>query len=165
MKRTICFLLSLLLLLIFCGCKKEVAQDEDSISFYYPLAELSYQAGSSAIAAEPRQNEQWGSWAQVLNIYLKGPLASTFYSPFPAGLQVTETRMENGTLHITVSQQLADLTGLPLTIACGSMAMTCLELTGAETVIIRAENGLLDGQKSITMDKNTLLLLDLAEGE
>lgn len=165
MKRIICLVLCLILLSVCCGCKKEAAQNEDAIAFYYPQTQLSYHDGSAAITAESRQLEHWDSWAKVLDIYLAGPEASGFYSPFPAGLQIVKTVMENGTVYVTVSQELTTLTGLRLTIACSCLAMTCLELTGAEAVVISATDGLLDGQKSITMNKNNLLLLDTAQEE
>lgn len=165
MKRIICLFVCLSLLLPCCGCKKVTEQSEEGICFYYLRTQLSYQTDRPAIEGEKRQIQQLDSWAQVLDVYLAGPESEDLVSPFPAGLRVLKTVMENGTVHISVSKNLADLTGLELTIACACLAMTCLELTGAETVVISPEEGLLDGQKSITMDKNTLLLIDMAEGE
>ena len=75
------------------------------------------------------------------------------------------TAMDQNTLYVTVSKELAQLSGLELTLACSCLSMTCMELTGAENIVISAENSLLDGQKSITMNKDTLLLIDKAEGE
>ena len=165
MKRIICMVLCLMLLAACVGCQKEGQPGGNSIAFYYPNAQLSYQASSAAITPEYRTFHQWENWAQVLNIYLGGPETMGYDTPFPAGLRVVKTVMENDTVYVTVSQELTSLTGLELTIACSCLAMTTLELTGAKTVVLRATDGLLGGQKSMTMDKNTLLLLDTAQEE
>lgn len=165
MKQRIALSLCLLLLFSCMGCRQDPGADVDSAHFYYPRAQLSFDSGSSAFEAEYRHMDQWSSWAQVLNIYLAGPTSNQLRSPFPAGIKVINTTMENGTVTINVSRELAQLSGLELTIACGCLTLTCLELTGAETIIIRADGALLDGQKSIRMNKNTLMLLDITEGE
>ena len=67
---------------------------------------------------------------------------------------------ENGTVYVTLSPEITLLTGVDLTMACGCLTLTILSLTEAQQVQIRSVSGLLDGQRSITMDKNTLLLLD-----
>lgn len=166
MKRSFCCLLCCACLLLCIGCGKNSADSETGTAFFYPQAQLSYQPGSAAIGSELRSLENHGTWAQVLNIYFAGPQSEHLSSPFPAGLETRKTTIENGTLYITVSAHLAQLTGLELTMACSCLTLTCLELTGADTVVISAEDSLLDGQKTITMDKNTLLLLDsVLEGD
>lgn len=160
MRRAICLLLCCVSLLLCFGCTEKSPEPQDGIVFYYPQAQLSFQPGSTIIGTETRALTDQETWAQVLSIYFLGPDAEHLLSPFPAGLAVIKTSMENKTVYITVSDHLAELTGLELTMACSCLSLTALALTGAETVVINAEDALLDGQKSITMDKNTLLLLD-----
>ena len=159
MKKLFAMILSVFLLMGICGCQKETPQPE-GIAFYYCVSELSFGIHDSAIEAEYRQGIRKDNWAGVLNVYLKGPESGDLRSPFPAGLKTVSTAMEQSTAYITVTEELGSLSGLELTLACASLAMTCLELTGAETVVISADGALLDGQKSITLDANTLLLLD-----
>lgn len=159
MKKLFVIILSVLLLVGICGCEKETPQPE-GIAFYYCVSELSFGIYDSTIAAEYRQGIAKDNWAAILDVYLQGPKAEGLRSPFPVGLKTVATTMEQNTAYITVTEELASLSGLELTLACASLAMTCLELTGAETIVISADGALLDGQKSITMDANTLLLLD-----
>ena len=164
MKRLMGFLLCLLLVLGCTGCK-DAPEGNPPLNFYYRTASLSFSAGSTSIKKEARDVPEQDSWAQVLNIYLAGPEDSSLRSPFPANLQTVKTTMENKTVYITVTRELAALTGLDLTLACSCLALTCLELTGAQTVVISAEGELLFGQKSITMTKDTLLISNTAGGE
>lgn len=159
MKKLIAIVISLLLLPGICGCQKQEQQPE-GIAFYYCVTELSFGIQDKAIEAEYRQGITKDHWANVLDLYLRGPETAGLRSPFPAGLKTVATSMEQNTAYITVTEELASLSGLELTLACASLAMTCLELTGAETIVISADGALLDGQKSITIDANTLLLLD-----
>ena len=46
--------------------------------------------------------------------------------------------------------------------ACGCITMTCLTLTDATQVTIEANESLLDGHKSITMGRDSLILSDHA---
>ena len=161
-----CIMLAIVLLLsCVWGCQQETTEPA-GIAFYYCVTDLTFGAQDSVITAEYRQNIPQDNWAQVLDLYLQGPTSDTLRSPFPAGLKTLKTTMENTTMYVTFSEKLASLSGLELTLACSCICMTCMALSGAETVVISAEDALLDGQKSITMDANTLLLLDIMpEGE
>jgi hypothetical protein len=165
MKRIFVFLLCVVLIFTMLGCNKQSKNTQTGNAFYYPLASIPFGKGSSAIAAEYRSTEGPNVWMHILNDYFAGPHSEKYKNPFPAGLQAQMTAMEKNTLYVTVSKELAQLSGLELTIACSCLSMTCMELTGAENIVISAENSLLDGQKSITMNKDTLLLIDKAEGE
>ena len=165
MKRAICLLLCCLSLLLCFGCAEKEPEVQEGLRFYYPAAQLSYHPGSSAIDSESRILDEQADLAQILNIYFLGPEAEHLLSPFPAGLRIVKTAIEDKTVYITVSDHLTELSGLELTMVCGCLTLTTLELTGAETVVINAKDALLDGQKSITMDKNTLLLTDIWQEE
>jgi len=49
---------------------------------------------------------------------------------------------------------------LDLTIACACLTATVCDMTGVQSVTIQTENRLLDGNKSITMTWENILLLD-----
>ena len=134
-----------------------------SVVFYYCAATPSYDTIATVTATESRANIPVdASLEDILRIYIMGPEAEDLRSPFPAGLQLIRAYQEEGTVFVTLSEEMADLTNLDLTIACGCITLTCLELTDAQHVTIEAENALLGGQKSITMDQNSLLLKDQA---
>ena len=165
MKRIFCFLLCCVMLGIMLGCNQQEDEVHNGNAFYYPLAQLSYDTNSSAITAEYRSVEGSNSWTDILNVYFSGPQSEKHTNPFPAGLQVKKADMEGSTLHVTLSKEMAQLTGLELMMACSCLSLTSMALSGAENIVIRAEDSLLDGQKSITLNKDTLLLIDKAEGE
>ncbi len=165
MKKAICLFLCCISLLLCFGCTEEALEIQEGLCLYYPAAQLSYQPGSRAIGSESRTLDEHADLAQILNIYFRGPEAEYLLPAFPVGLRIVKTTTEDKTVYITVSSHMAELSGLELTMACACLTLTTLELTGAETVVINAEDALLDGQKSITMDKNTLLLTDIWQEE
>lgn len=163
MKNVLCFFL-ILALLFAAGCSN--GEKPEGTPFYYCVVNPSYSQGSTAINEEYRSEVPRDSLMATLEVYLRGPESSDLVSPFPDGLQVLSVSQEGDILLLTVSMELTTLSGLDLTMACGCLTLTCLALTDAEQVQISSIYGLLDGQRTITMDENTLLLLDAAvEGE
>ncbi len=164
MKQILASILALALLLCLIGCRKEPQQA--GIPFYYCAAQPSYSTGSTAISPEYRRGVPQDSLFLALEVYLGGPASEELRSPFPEGLTLAAATQQGSTVYLTLSRELADLTDLELTIACGCLSLTAMALTQAERVEISAVSGLLNGQRSIVMDKNTLLLQDVAgEGE
>lgn len=162
MRKTIAFLICLLLL---CGCEK-TQELQTPVTFYYPSNEVSYDIGCSFIEQEIREGAQMGSAENIMHVYLAGPENDQLCSPFPAGLQLLGMRKDGQTVYLTFNQTLASLSNLDLTLACSCITLTCLDLTGAQQVCIDAENSLLAGQKSIKMDRSSLLLTDFSfQGE
>ena len=165
MKKWICCLLTALFVVSFSGCQKE-APAQEGPAFYYCATDVSFSMGSKTILPECRSDAQSGTLESLLSLYLDGPTSEQLRSPFPNGLRVTDAYAENETLYIQLNDTFADLTGLELTMACSCLCLTGLAISDANTVVISAENSLLDGQKSITMNVDTLLLLDtVLEGE
>lgn len=164
MKRLISWMLILVFLFGLIGCGEQT-QEPQGIAFYYCLAEPDYNAGNAALTAEYRTGVAQEELSQALELYLKGPLSSEFQSPFPQDLRLVVVYQDNSTVYLTFSGELATLTGLDLTIACSCLTLTTLAITGAEQVEIRTVAGLLDGQRAIRMNKNTLLLLDTVQEE
>lgn len=165
MKQYFVLFLACFMMLVFTGCHTNTPVEEGP-AFYYCAADLNYDMQSKAILSEHRTDAQNGSLEETLTLYLAGPQSETLRSPFPAGLTLVQAHRGYTDLSITLSDELAALSGLELTIVCCCLTLTGMELTGAEQVVISAENALLNGQKSITMDRNSLLLLDtVLEGD
>ena len=165
MKKWIAAVLSLLCLAGLAGCQKEEPAAPGT-AFYYCAADMAYGMDAAAIQAEYRQVDAQEPLPELLEYYLAGPASAALRSPFPAALRLLDASVEGSTVYITVTDALAALSGLELTLACSCISLTCMELTGAEAVVISAQDALLAGQKSITMDKNSILLLDtVSEGE
>jgi len=155
MKKTISILL---VLLLFAGCVPENVPGE--VTFFYPRLDYTYNTSDSVIASEERDSEGYISTVYLLGIYLAGPLEETLTNPFPKGLEVLSAYTDSHTVYITVSDQMATLSGASLILACACLGKTGIGLTGTETAVIRCESLLLDGKSSITVSGDTILYTD-----
>jgi hypothetical protein len=81
-------------------------------------------------------------------------------NPFPAELELLDLNIDSKVLYITVTDQLAELSGLPLTIACACLANTAMEIAPVFKVVIQCKTQLLDGKKSLTFAANTAIFND-----
>lgn len=165
MKQWIAALLIMICVFSLTSCQKE-APPPQGPAFYYCAKQIQYSMDSVTIQAEYRQNAASDSLQQMLVKYFAGPSSEELRSPFPTGMKLVEVIQDGDTVYLTVSDALSTISGLELTLACGCISMTCMDFTGAQKVVISVCDGLLGGQKSITMEANTLLLLDtVLEGE
>ena len=97
---------------------------------------------------------------ELLTLYLKGPNSDRLVSPFPTGCRLVECTVKNEKVTIVLSNELANLTGYDLTLACACLTLTASSLYPECAVQIRAESELLDGMTDITMTSEDLLLID-----
>ena len=165
MKRFVILLLLAVNIFYLSGCQKEAPTPQGS-AFYYCATDISFGMDNTTILAEYRQSPAQDTLQQMLTKYFAGPSSADLRSPFPVGLKLVAVEQDGQTVYITVSDALASLSGLDLTLACACITLTCLDFTGADQVMIYAQDALLDGQKTITMDRKTLLLLDtVLDGE
>ncbi len=156
--------LLLVISLVLCGCSSS-RTEEETVAFYYPVLEMDYSIGASYLQAEIRSKAVTGYvLTDILNLYLQGPLDRYIYSmPFQHNTKVHALAIENGVMQLTLTRGFATYTGLQLTIACACIAKTAMELTGVDSVRIKAYQSTLDGAQYIEMDRNSLLLIENAE--
>ena len=167
MKRLTAFLLLFLMLFSLCACSQE-KEIVYPVTYHYlrsplPGDEISHGAADSVIATDVRDgNGYQNDYTYLLDIYLLGPLDRNCRSPFPVGTNLKNLSLENGAATILLSDDFAELSGIDLTLACSCLTLTVMDMTGVESVTIRAEDSLLDGKESITMDASMLILVDHA---
>lgn len=150
---------ALLCFLFLFGCTGPFGQTTPR--FYYLKNDIEFSGATSVIASESNGGiDTSGPLLTVLEEYLKGPNDGSLHSPFPEGIQIYTAEQREETVILEFNAVLADLTGMDLTLACACASMTCLELTDAQNVSIRARGATLDGATQITMDADSLLLLD-----
>lgn len=151
---------ALLLLCTLCGCSGPFLKS-DATEFYYLRGEISYAGSTGVIASEtqdiPDTNEPI---IQILKDYLAGPDDNDLISPFPEGIEIINVTLAEGSLLLEFNDRLSELSGMDLTLACACITKTCLGLTDATSVTIRAEGAALDGAAQITMTADSLVLLD-----
>ena len=160
MKHLICLLLAVACLLLP-GCQSPEPEFTNPVTFYYPKNDVSYFSTEGVIFRETREaGSNREDIGQLLAMYLSGPEDSDLKKPFSRIVSLKKFEIMDGTAHVVLSDAASRSTGLELTIACACLTATVCELTGVETVVIRAENQLLDGNKAITMNRKDILLLD-----
>ena len=81
-------------------------------------------------------------------------------SPFPAHLRVTRYATTGSTAILTLSTELSYLNGIDLTLACVCIANTLFDLTELSRVQIFAADAQLEGQSSITLERDDVYLID-----
>lgn len=162
MKRVLCLFLAATLCFCFFGCKPETGKTKDPVNFYYRRSKLTYDSEDSVIA--PMEAEAAGHRddpAYLLNQYFSGPEGETFDQTFPTGTALLELVLSEARAEVILSPQFAQLSDIDLTVACGCIAKTVMELTGVSSVKIIAEGEALDGSPYITMDADNMLLQDI----
>lgn len=162
MKRAVCLLLALLLFVCFCGCgSSESSEISESVEFFYPRKSDSFLYGteSGALGCEVRDAAgRTGDLSYLLSLYLRGPQDTALRSPFPAGCKLVDAHTDGETLCVVLSGEFTAAENMELTLACASLARTCLGLTDAQHVRIEAMSE--SKTISITLDSNSLLLAD-----
>lgn len=145
-------------ILILCtfllGCSTNSAKKP--AAFYYPPHDYVLTQDGSILDSEVRETIQEPNMASVLNLYMRGPQNPRFLNPFPADCTVVSLRHYGDTLELVLSNELAQLTGIDLPLACACLAKTSMELTGAQTVKIRTHSSLLAGGKEMVFTPDTL---------
>lgn len=159
------FICILVICFILCGCGQQKEKIQKPVSFYYPVSTVAFNTATGVIDQEIRESAGFTSTDELLCAYLKGPNSQHLSCPFPANTEIVSVKKLNSTCNVVLSEQFAELTGLDLTIACHSLGMTVMALTGASNVEIRANNAELDGQKYITVSRDNFLLIDNSTGE
>lgn len=158
MKRFLCFLLVLLFLFPVSGCKNNTI--EKPFNFYYLRKNYTYGSDDGVISAEIVDATDFFNLARMLAVYFRGPNDQNLVSPFPAGTYLLNTEKNGDLLTITLSDNFATLTGISLSIACCAIAKTVSEYTDVEAVEIQTVFSLLDGEKSIRVDIDGIVLQD-----
>ena len=163
MKKILSLLLCIFLLLGFTGCHNN--SSAITLNFYYPLENYGYDTVEEkfhprSVDVEIREDIQYISARQVLGEYLKGPVDPALMNPFPLELELLDLSIDSKVLYITLSDQLADLSGVPLTIACSCLAKTAMTIASVSKVEIKCQTQLLDGKKALTFSADTAIFDD-----
>lgn len=150
MKRLTAMLL--LLSMLLCGCADRL---KEPVTFYY-IREAYETDMSDLIGSELREaSGHRDDLSYLMALYLMGPADEELRSPLPAGTRIHFAELQNNTVILQLSDLPESMTDVQFTLACGCLTLTCLEITDAESVTI------MSGDRSVTLDKDTLLLQDL----
>ncbi len=161
MKRLTCFLLALLCIPFFWGCEQNQDVPENAIVFYYRRIDSSYGTSGSTIAKEYRDSSelQDGIYG-ILTTYLKGPEAEQLHRTFPAGIRLISVNIHDDTADIVLGGTYGALTGLNQAIACACLTLTTCELIGVKQVQIRRESQSPAGANTVILRPENIILND-----
>lgn len=161
MKKIISFLLVIALLLTFAGCAGNREKILSPVSMYYLRNEFTYGSADSVITPEVRDGDPYNNDAKtILSAYLLGPKSDDLRSPFPKNTRLLQLTMNDNTAQLVLTNTFASLNGIQLTLACVCLAQTVMSLTGVASVQISADSELLGGNKSITIDSDSINLTE-----
>ncbi len=166
MKRMLCLFLMLSLALCLFGCFGREKKPEEPVKFFYPRTVAAYGSTDGVIAWELREAAgHREDYLYLLEQYFTGPQSQSLTRGFPRSVKVKDVQVIGTSAKIELNDFASLLTGLDLNVACACLTATIMELTGAQTVTIRAESALLDGNTAITMTREQLLLWDDCTGQ
>ena len=161
MKRITCILICILFILALSACKDKEAELQVPSNYYYVNTNISYNAPDSVIRAEARETVNfYGNLEMFLNSYLDGPKSSALESYIPSDTKLVSCVVTNRTAEIVLSEEFSKLTGVRLSTACSAMLLTVHDYIGTETIIVSAENSLLDEKYEIQITMNDVVLMD-----
>lgn len=166
-KRIICLMLALVLLCGLFGChSSETEGIQEGVEFFYPRKADNYVYGAQdgVLAAEIWEaSGRTDDLAELLSMYLRGPMDENLRSPFPAGCTLEKVRTNDDTIFVTLSEEFTALENLELTLACASLAKTCFSLSDLPKVRIEAKS---DARNiAITLDESDLAFADYSAFE
>ncbi len=139
MKRRLCLLLGLLLLLP--GCRREEPA-RTAYALYFQEADLTYSAGESPFRTETvylydAETDSAPRLAEALiSELLKGPADETLKSTLPAGTTLLSLEIEGDRARVDLSPSYESLSGVALTLADSAIAMTLSQVPEVSSVQI-----------------------------
>lgn len=162
MRRCICVLITLSFLLLW-GCSAPTVNDGISHTFYYCSDTPHESSDNSLIYPESRMiSPDQDNTETIVDLYLRGPQDDDLLSPFPYDVSVVDLSQVNQTAYIILSRQFGRLSGIDLTVACSCLSMTLAQLLDVKTVVIAADNLLLDGKQTLTIKVSDISTRDTA---
>ena len=163
MKKVFALLLALALLMTGCHGTEEAEKIRSPYTYYYKASEVDYNREDGVIRGEVREIQgHEGDLLWILEDYFQGPKQENLVSPFPKDLAVLDCQVREGVAFLKLSEEFSNLSGIELSVASACIAHTLFGQEDISAVSISVEGGLLDGKQSLTLDRDGILLEDVA---
>lgn len=128
------------LLLGLCGCAHSYGEGQDAGAYRVYYSALGDQYASMAVGHEVWElPEGTQPVPGLLRALFHGPEAQGLSSPFPDGVRLLDWELEEGCLHLDLSEQYGSLTGVDLTVADACLTLTLCQVEGVESVYVTVE--------------------------
>ena len=159
MKKQIALLLCAALLLTLTGCG--ASPSGGTGKFYYRRTVTEFGGTEGIIASEDRSIPAPPHDPDaLLTAYFSGPEEDSLTAPFPRDSAVVSWDMVEDTITLTMNDSFGALTGVELSIACACICKTLTGLLPVTQVRLQLKDGTLDGEKSILLSEDDILLYD-----
>ena len=154
MKRFLCILLAVSLLLSGCGFFGE--RIKDPVSFHYLCANYPDELCCVVVSEQREASGHVGNLPYLLALYLMGPVDEEMRSPIPAGVQILSSK-DGDHIILELTGATDSFSDIDFSLACACLTLTSLEITGAEKVTVRC------GEQVRTLDRSSLTLNDITD--
>lgn len=154
MRRMIACFLSFFLCSSLLGCQ---SQNGNSIVFYYSRDPSFYQYFEEDGVIHSEERDLTGhrdDLRYMVGLYLAGPLEEGLSIPFTKTTRLLSAEKTDGIITIELSDHTYTMTDSEFSLACACLTLTCMSFTECESVTV------ISGPRSVTMDKNNILLYD-----
>ena len=160
MRRRIAPILIIVLLFSLCGCQHR-ASSTDTVSFFYRTETIDFNTHKSIIQEEKISKQNLpDNLQQLLELYLSGPQTEDLYCPIPQTVSVQNVQRTDNSINVLLSTNFSQLNGIDLSVACVCLGKTLLSCTDVQMIKIQAESAKLDGEPSVVITPESVLILD-----
>ena len=162
MRRLLCLWVLFCLLMGITACSNSNRSSQDDVIFYYCRKDLTFHESDSVIACETRSKKAIGDdLGTVIHAYLSGPEDPNLTLLFPQNTTLTDIQIAEDTLHITISNNCANMNEVDLIRSCACLAQTLFPLTDATKIAIAAEDGFAQSDSPIVFTAESILTEDI----
>ena len=129
--------LGCLLALAAGGCAPRPEEPEGGYCVYYSA--LSDRFAPLPLDCEPFEGSGGDPIPALVDALLSPPETQGLTSPFPEGVRLLSWEVEEGRLHLDLSEQYGGLSGVDLTVADACLTLTLCQVEGVESVYVTVE--------------------------
>ena len=150
--------ITMILCLLLSGCTLSGERLKEPVTFYYLRSDYDFFTEENIFVSEEKEaSGHREDLSYLLRLYQMRPSSEELVSPLPRGTQLTLKQQTERSIRIEMSGNTKDISDIDYSLACSCIALTCFDLTKANTVIIT------NGERSLTLTRDTLILHDTNE--
>ena len=166
MKRVKNIFCLILCVLVLSACNQRAPEFLTPVNFYYCNRAVSYHSPAGVISSEVREASVFqNDINKFMEAYLQGPASDELYTIIPVNTVLQSSRVQGAVAQLHFSEEFAELSGIKLTTASICLVKSLNEFIGVETIIITAEDSLLDEKESFTISMEDIVTMDTVTEE
>ena len=140
------------------GCAPRPEEPEGGYCVYYSA--LSDRFAPLPLDCEPFEGSAGDPIPALVDALLSPPETQGLATPFPEGVRLLSWEVEEGRLHLDLSEQYGGLSGVDLTVADACLTLTLCQVEGVESVYVTVEGREIPYRRVQQLGPDGLLLTD-----